>query len=301
VLKTQPQQQAPQNGELTPTTTPTSATPTTPGSKSQFIQPPPPPYPGLGAATVSSVSSPIAIAGANAKPAIVTAPSQQSQLNHPLGHPPLPTATSTGSNNIAISSPLLVNLLQNDGNAMSNPNQLKSPQQQQQSPLIGMSPSGAQMMNSPMRSSGPATPSDFLMGDVLSPVVPSSPTTPQAVAPPCPPPVVMRSLQQQQQQQQQQAMLSPSGNGNHLYTQQQQQAPQQLQQQQQQGPPPHRFQQQHQQMSPQAVALRQQQLQRQQQMRFMQPQQQLQGQQQQQPQQQFQPAPGKLLCSIVGL
>jgi len=70
--------------------------------------------------------------------------------------------------------PLLVNLLQNDGNAMSNPNQLKSPQQQQQSPLIGMSPSGAQMMNSPMRSSGPATPSDFLMGDVLSPVVPSS-------------------------------------------------------------------------------------------------------------------------------
>lgn len=83
------------------------------GNNSQFLQPPPPPYPGMGTATANVVNKPV------------------SQINKTVqnylqeGGPPVaafPTTNSTSliNNNIAISSPLLVNLLQNDVNSSTN-------------------------------------------------------------------------------------------------------------------------------------------------------------------------------------
>ncbi|XP_037927680.1 putative mediator of RNA polymerase II transcription subunit 26 isoform X2 [Teleopsis dalmanni] len=89
----------PQGGEILST----SVSPTS--SKSQFLQPPPPPYPGV--ADTSSV------------PLHPNKPAQNfSQLNTSASVPVTQTE-SVCTNNIT-SSPLLVNLLQNDGNASAN-------------------------------------------------------------------------------------------------------------------------------------------------------------------------------------
>uniref|UniRef100_A0A1A9WUD4 Nucleic_acid_bd domain-containing protein n=1 Tax=Glossina brevipalpis TaxID=37001 RepID=A0A1A9WUD4_9MUSC len=252
----------PQSGELITTTV------TAGSNKSQFLQPPPPPYPGIGTPAVNSPASSIP---ASVVPQLVK-PVQNylhSRVAPPTSLSPAAAANvASVSNNIAMSSPLLVNLLQNDSSSSSAAllgNQMKtltSPQHQQQqagliqqtSPLMaGMSPQ-QHLMNSPLRSS--STPSsDFMLPqsqqtqqtqiqqqqsatgsgtseNVLS--VPSSPTT--------------NALRTVQQTQQQQNIISTSNNS--LFVQQQ---------------PQQRFQQQ--QVSPQqASLLRQQQLQRQQQM-----------------------------------
>lgn len=196
------------------------------GNKSQFLQPPPPPYPGMGTATSNVINKPVTQIN---KPV-------QNFLQKNMGGPPVanfPANNSTTpiNNNIAISSPLLVNLLQNDGNTGTNQVKL-SPQtpltQQQSSPLQLANQQHQQLMGSPMRtqstlndtlldhkqvqqqqqqtqllhSENPLMVTSSAIGMSLSPGVNSN----------------MRNLQQQQPQQ---MMTSP---GNNLFGHQQMQS-----------------------------------------------------------------------------
>ena len=261
-----------QSGEVITTTVATAS------GKSQFLQPPPPPYPGVG-----SVNSPASQNTPTVKP--ISNYIQSRAVGPPASASPTgASGAGSGSNNIAMSSPLLVNLLQNDSNSVGNQmklSSLSSPQQQQQqqqqlqlmhqqqqSPMMtAMSPQ-QQLMNSPLRTTTPG--SEFMMqqhtNQVQQQQVASAPGTPDNVlSVPSSPTATntMRNISGSQQ-----ISVSPSSN---MYAQQTQ-----------------RFQQQ-QQISPQQAALlrqRQQQLQAvnqlQNQQRFL-PQQQQQQQLLQQP------------------
>ncbi|XP_017467920.1 PREDICTED: uncharacterized protein LOC108360220 isoform X2 [Rhagoletis zephyria] len=134
--------QTPQNGQMeigsgvglknnksSPTTEILSTSPITSGNKSQFLQPPPPPYPGMGSTISNVMSEPAAQMNKSVQNYLHKAVARQQVVAHPV-------ASSTISNNIAISSPLLVNLLQNDGSTITNQAKLspQTPLMQHQNP-----------------------------------------------------------------------------------------------------------------------------------------------------------------------
>ncbi|XP_050338721.1 uncharacterized protein LOC126765184 isoform X3 [Bactrocera neohumeralis] len=133
-------------------------------NKLQFLQPPPPPYPGMGAVTSNVINKPIAQINKTV----------QNYLQKGMGGPPVGSFSvinsTTPNNNIAISSPLLVNLLQNDGNTTSNQVKLSSQTsltQQQSSPLQSTSQQQLnqsqrqQLLSSPMQTQ--STPNDIAL------------------------------------------------------------------------------------------------------------------------------------------
>ncbi|XP_065356892.1 serine-rich adhesin for platelets isoform X2 [Calliphora vicina] len=251
----------PQSGEMITTTVSTAS------GKSQFLQPPPPPYPGVGTLnSPASQNSP-----ALAKPI-------SSYLQSRVVPPSTPTASPTGitgssnnnnsSNNIAMSSPLLVNLLQNDSNSVANqhgnqvkssplpspqhqqqqhqqqphqqqqqqhhPQQLPLMHQQQQSPMMAAMSPQQQIMNSPLRTTTPGC--EFMMQQHSSQVqqqIVSAPGTPENVLSVPSSPTAATNAMRSMPPGSQQIMLSPSNSN--IYAQQQQQQ-QRFQQQQQISP-----------------------------------------------------------------
>ncbi|XP_067622483.1 serine-rich adhesin for platelets isoform X2 [Eurosta solidaginis] len=112
----------------------------------KFLPPPPPPYPGMGSTSSNVINK---HASQINKPVQNYIQKEVSGL--PVGALQSTTSTPPSNNNIAISSPLLVNLLQNDGNLLASQVKLSPQTLNQQHTSHQSQNQHQQLMSSPIR------------------------------------------------------------------------------------------------------------------------------------------------------